>query len=304
VLAESRGFCAGVNVAINTVIELAEKFPGEPLYMVHEIVHNKHVVADLSKRYNIINIEDISQVPDGSRIVLSAHGSPPGVYEEARKRNLKINDATCDLVRVVHNFVRKYSQRGFEMVLIGHTGHQEVIGTMGQADGIHLVENVSDVNNLPINLESNVAYVTQTTLSRDETRAVEVALRERFPNLLSSKDNLCYATTDNQEAVKTMIDQHGVQRLFVVGEQNSSNSKSLVATAIREGISANLISTFENIEPPMLAGVRTAGVTSGASVPDYLVDEVLTHLTSNYGGKIITLPKTRRDINFKPKELV
>ncbi|MBI3622867.1 4-hydroxy-3-methylbut-2-enyl diphosphate reductase [Candidatus Pacearchaeota archaeon] len=303
ILAEPRGFCAGVNVAIDTVVRLSKDYLGEPLYMVHEVVHSKHVVKDLNDRYGVVNVGDISKVPDGARVVFSAHGTHPGVLEEAKRRGLKINNAVCDLVTVVHNQVKKYAERGVDIVLIGHEKHQEVIATMGQTH-MYLVQNVDDVENLPINPNNNVAYVTQTTLSQDDTEEIEQALRERFPNLISTKDNLCYATTDRQGAIKAVIDRFDVGHFLVVGENNSSNSRSLVKTSKNKGVDAHLISTYKNIRLSWLEGSRNVGLTSGASVPEYLVDEVVDHLRKTYNCEVQIYVHKKEKVKFAPKVLV
>lgn len=303
ILAEPRGLCAGVNVAIDTVVRLSKEHPGEPLYMVHEVVHSKHVVKDLGDRYGVVNVDDISQVPDGARVVFSAHGTHPEVIEEAKRRGLKINNAVCDLVTVVHNQVKKYAERGVDIVLIGHQGHQEVIGTMGQAP-MDLVGSVEDVMGLDIDRDRVVAYVTQTTLSQDYTREIEEALKGRFSNLISNKDNLCYATTDRQGAVKAIIDRFQVGYFLVVGEEISSNSCSLVKTSENRGVDAHLISTYKDINPRWFEGVKDVGLTSGASVPEYLVDGVISHLENNYGGKTQIYVHKKENVKFRPKVLV
>ncbi|MBI2045079.1 4-hydroxy-3-methylbut-2-enyl diphosphate reductase [Candidatus Pacearchaeota archaeon] len=303
ILAEPRGFCAGVDVAIDAVVRLAEEHPGEKIYVRHEIVHNIHAVNDLKEKHRAVFVENLSEIPEGSRVVFSAHGTSPEFYEEAKKRNLKVTDATCDLVRLVHAKVKKYHERRFEIILIGHKGHQEVTGTMGYAP-MHLVESVDDVGKLPIDKNRNVAYVTQTTLSKYDTKRIEEALRDRFVNLISTKDDLCYATTNRQGAVMAIIDKFKVGGFLVVGENNSSNSRSLVETAKQLGVKSHLLSTWKDIDQQWFNGIKDVGLTSGASVPEYLVGEVIEHLTKFFGAIVQTYVHKNEDIKFRPRILV
>ncbi len=302
ILAKPRGYCAGVEVAVDTVKRVAEAFPGEPIYMIHEIVHNEHVVRDLTENYNAIFVEDISKVPDGARVVLSAHGSPESVYLEARKRNMRVNDATCDLVSKVHTKARKYFGLGYEVVLIGHGGHQEVRGTMGQVQGIHLVQTPLDVERLSIPREAKVAGITQTTLSSYDVEPIVKALKTDFPNFVMPQDDICYATTNRQEAVMAMAKM--VDLFLIIGSKNSSNSQRLVETAAINNVDAYLISTFRDIKPVWLEAVRNLGVTSGASTPEHLAEETVSHLERNYGGIVETFTYKEERVKFKDKVIV
>jgi 4-hydroxy-3-methylbut-2-enyl diphosphate reductase len=280
ILASPRGFCAGVDRAIE-IVERALQLFGAPVYVRHEVVHNRFVVNDL-KTKGAIFVEELDQVPDDAIVIFSAHGVPRSVEAEARRRGLKVFDATCPLVTKVHLEVARFSQAGQECILIGHAGHPEVEGTMGQFDTgqggrMYLVETLADVAGLEVHDPEHLAYVTQTTLSLDDTAAIITALRERFPHIQGpKKDDICYATQNRQDAVKQLSEQCDV--LLVVGSVNSSNSNRLREVAERRGIPAYLIDNADQIKSEWLAGKQKIGLTAGASAPEILVDEVIAKL--------------------------
>lgn len=276
-LARPRGFCAGVDRAIE-IVELALAHYGPPIYVRHQIVHNTHVVADLEAK-GAVFVEDEDEVPEGSIIVFSAHGIPPEVRERSAARGLEQIDATCPLVTKVHYEALDYAAKGLSIILIGHEGHQEVIGTMGHApESINLVETPEDVDALDLPDPDRVAYISQTTLSVDETREVIAAIRRRFPNARGPKgDDICYATQNRQLAVKEIA--QGSDLVIVVGSRNSSNSVRLVEVALEAGAKASyLVDYAHEIDEAWLEGVTTVSVTSGASVPEELVQGVLSFL--------------------------
>lgn len=281
-LAQPRGFCAGVDRAIEIVERALAQF-GAPIYVRHEIVHNTYVVEDLRNK-GAIFIEELADVPAGKTVVFSAHGVSKAVQTEAAKRGLTVFDATCPLVTKVHVEVAKMRREGREIVMIGHDGHPEVEGTMGQAEeGMHLVETVDDVNNLQVTNPDMLAYVSQTTLSVDDTVSVIAALKSRFPNIAEPKKaDICYATTNRQEAVKFMAPQ--VEVVIVVGSPNSSNSNRLREVAEKKGASAYMVDNASQIKPEWLEDKRRIGVTAGASAPEVLVQAVIDRL-KEYGGK-------------------
>ncbi|HEV7619120.1 MAG TPA: 4-hydroxy-3-methylbut-2-enyl diphosphate reductase [Burkholderiaceae bacterium] len=281
-LAQPRGFCAGVDRAIEIVERALAQF-GAPIYVRHEIVHNTYVVEDLRNK-GAIFIEELADVPTGNTVVFSAHGVSKAVQAEAAKRGLTVFDATCPLVTKVHVEVAKMRREGREIVMIGHDGHPEVEGTMGQAEeGMHLVETVDDVNNLHVKNPDMLAYVSQTTLSVDDTVSVIAALKRRFPNIAEPKKaDICYATTNRQEAVKFMAPQ--VEVVIVVGSPNSSNSNRLREVAEKKGAFAYMVDNASQIKPEWLEGKRRIGVTAGASAPEVLVQAVIDRL-KEYGGK-------------------
>lgn len=279
ILANPRGFCAGVDRAIEIVERALEKY-GAPIYVRHEVVHNKFVVGNLRDK-GAIFVDELDEVPADATVIFSAHGVSQAVRAEADKRSLNVFDATCPLVTKVHIEVKKYREMGLEILLIGHAGHPEVEGTMGQADGgIHLIESVEDVDKLQVKDHSKLAYVSQTTLSMDDTSKIVDALRNRFPKILGPrKDDICYATQNRQDAVKKMVDQCDV--VFVVGSPNSSNSNRLREIAELRNVPAYLIDGPEEINSEWLTGKQVAGVTAGASAPESLVKRVVEHLNSN-----------------------
>jgi len=271
-LASPRGYCAGVERAVETV-EKALDLYGPPVYVRKQIVHNLHVVRDLEAR-GAVFVEDERDVPEGETVVFSAHGVAPAVHEHAAAQQLRTLDATCPLVTKVHVQARRYASAGYTIVLIGHAGHEEVVGTMGEApDSIVLVETVADVDALEFAEGTRLAYVTQTTLSVDETSEIIAALRRRFPDIHApKKEDICYATSNRQWAVKEMLPE--IDLLLVIGSRNSSNSNRLVETARAGGVAAHLIDDAGEIDETWLRGVTVAGVTSGASAPEKLVEQV------------------------------
>lgn len=276
VVAKPRGFCAGVERAIRAV-ELALEHYGPPVYVRKEIVHNSHVVQRL-RALGATFVDELDEVPPGAVAILSAHGSPPEVYAEAERRKLRLMDATCPLVRKVHLEVRRYASRGYRVILIGHAGHDEVIGTMGQAPtATVLVENVAGVDQLQLAAEQPAVILTQTTLSQDDARDIVEALRARWPRLeVPAADDICYATQNRQTAVKQICGR--IELLLVVGSQNSSNSRRLTEVARARGARAYLIDGPDQIDPGWLTGAERVGVTSGASAPEDVVQGVLAYL--------------------------
>ena len=276
ILANPRGFCAGVDRAIAIVEQALAQF-GSPIYVRHEVVHNRFVVDDL-KAKGAIFVDELAEVPGGSTVVFSAHGVSRAVRAEAESRGLRVFDATCPLVTKVHVEVVKMRQRGLEIVMIGHSGHPEVEGTMGQSDGgIYLVESISDVATLAVRDPVNLAYVTQTTLSVDDAAAIVQALRVRFPAIVGpKKDDICYATQNRQDAVKFMAQR--CDMVIVVGSPNSSNSNRLREVAANLGIQAYMIDRADELEASWLEGRRCVGVTAGASAPEVLVRQVVERL--------------------------
>jgi len=301
-VARPRGFCAGVERAIGVVERLLE-IHGTPLYVRKEIVHNQAVVSDFRKR-GVIFIEELEEAPDGALVVFSAHGISPAVREEAERRGLRTVDATCPLVTRVHRSVLKHADQERPIVLIGHAGHDEVAGTMGEApERVHLVETTADVAALPIDEQAEVAYVTQTTLGVDETADIIAALGERFPNLIQpGKDDICYATTNRQAAVKDLVER-GATHVLVVGSRNSSNSVRLCEVARRGGAGATLVDGPEGVDCEALAGHRVLGLTAGASAPERVVQEVAAKLAAA-GWTPGEVEGVEENIRFKmPREL-
>jgi len=275
-LANPRGFCAGVDRAIAIVLEALRRF-GAPIYVRHEVVHNKFVVDDLRAK-GAVFVDDLEAIPPGSTVVFSAHGVSRSVREAAEARGLTVFDATCPLVTKVHVEVARMRSDGREIVMIGHAGHPEVEGTMGQSDGgIHLVESIADVARLTMPPSTPLAYVTQTTLSVDDAAEIVAALKARYPTIVGpKKDDICYATQNRQDAVKLMAPQ--VDVVIVVGSPNSSNSNRLREVAANLGVPAYMIDRAGELDPAWLAGRPRVGVTAGASAPDVLVQEVLERL--------------------------
>jgi 4-hydroxy-3-methylbut-2-enyl diphosphate reductase len=304
-LANPRGFCAGVDRAIS-IVERALEIYGAPIYVRHEVVHNRYVVDSLRAR-GAVFIEQIDEVPDGSILIFSAHGVSQAVRAEARSRDLTVFDATCPLVTKVHMEVARASRKGTEAILIGHAGHPEVEGTMGQYSnpegGMYLVESPADVFTLQVKNEDNLCFMTQTTLSVDDTSDVIDALRERFPKIVGPrKDDICYATTNRQEAVRNLAD--GADVVLVVGSRNSSNSNRLAELAQRMGKQAYLVDSAADIQEAWLKGASSIGVTAGASAPDVLVQDVIKRLQALGGGAAIEMSGREENIVFEvPKEL-
>ncbi|MBL8416032.1 MAG: 4-hydroxy-3-methylbut-2-enyl diphosphate reductase [Propionivibrio sp.] len=302
ILANPRGFCAGVDRAIAIVERAIEKF-GAPIYVRHEVVHNKYVCDDLRAK-GAIFIDDLADVPSGSTLVFSAHGVSQAVRAEAATRGLKIFDATCPLVTKVHVEVGKMRKEGREIIMIGHKGHPEVEGTMGQStQGMYLVETVADVEQLAVSDATRLAYVTQTTLSVDDAEKVVSALRQRFPDIVGPKrDDICYATQNRQDAVKGLATKTDI--VFVVGSQSSSNSNRLREVAELLGTKAYLIDQAEHIDPTWLQGIERIGVTAGASAPEVLVQNVVNRLSGGQPGQASQLQGVEENVTFAlPKEL-
>jgi len=301
-LAQPRGFCAGVDRAIEIVERALQQF-GAPIYVRHEIVHNKYVVEDLRNK-GAIFIENLDDVPAGNTLVFSAHGVSKAVRAEADARGLKIFDATCPLVTKVHVEVSKMRKQGAEIVMIGHDGHPEVEGTMGQAEeGMHLVETVEDVATLQVANPDNLAYVSQTTLSVDDTAEIIAALKNRFPSISEpKKGDICYATTNRQEAVKFMAPQ--VEVVIVVGSPNSSNSNRLRELADKLGTPAYMVDQAELINPEWIAGKKRIGLTAGASAPEVLVQAVIDRLKQLGAASVRALEGVEENVTFPlPKGL-
>ena len=301
-LANPRGFCAGVDRAIAIVEQALAKF-GAPIYVRHEVVHNRYVVDELRAK-GAVFVESLDEVPSGSTVVFSAHGVSQAVRTEAAERRLNVFDATCPLVTKVHSEVMKMHEQGRQIVMIGHAGHPEVEGTMGQCDGgIHLVESVDDVERLAIADMVPLAYVTQTTLSVDDAAEIVDALKRRYPGIVGPKrDDICYATQNRQDAVKTMAPM--VDAVIVVGSPNSSNSNRLREVAANRGVPAYMIDRAEELRPEWIAGKRRVGVTAGASAPEVLVRDVLARLAELGANDVRELDGTLERIVFPmPKGL-
>jgi len=301
-LAAPRGYCAGVERAVETV-ELALEQHGPPVYVRKQIVHNSHVVDELSAR-GAVFVDSVEDVPKGGLVVFSAHGIAPAVRADAAARSLRTIDATCPLVTKVHAEAKRYAAEGYTVVLVGHAGHEEVEGTMGEApEAIVLVESVADAERLEIEDPLRVAYVTQTTLSVDETREIIAVLQRRFPLLHGpEKEDICYATTNRQQAVKDLLVH--VQLLLVVGSANSSNSKRLVEVAQASGVASHLIESRRDLEEGWLADVETVGVTSGASAPEVLVEGVCEWFRARGIADIREFSPAEENVVFKlPAEL-
>jgi 4-hydroxy-3-methylbut-2-enyl diphosphate reductase len=302
-LANPRGFCAGVERAIE-IVERALAQHGAPIYVRHEIVHNKTVVDDLRAK-GAVFVEELDEVPPGATVIFSAHGVSKQVRADAEHRGLKIFDATCPLVTKVHVEVHKMLRAGFEIVMIGHRGHPESEGTMGQATrGMHLVETVDDVATLQVGSPGKLAYVTQTTLSVDDARAIVAALKARFPAIRGpKKDDICYATQNRQDAVKFMAPQCEV--VIVVGSPNSSNSNRLREVAEHMGAQAYMVDSAADLRPEWVAGKRRIGISAGASAPEVLVNELVARLKELGAESVRPLPGITEHVVFTlPRELV
>ena len=302
VLAEPRGFCAGVDRAIEIVERALQKF-GRPIYVRHEIVHNTYVVNDLKSK-GAIFIEDLAEVPPGATLIFSAHGVSRAVQDEARARGFSIFDATCPLVTKVHVEVAKLAREGYEFIMIGHKGHPEVEGTMGQLDsGIHLVEDVADVARVQPAQTEKLAVVTQTTLSVDDAAEITAAVRARFPSIREPKQqDICYATQNRQDAVKLMSPQ--VDLVIVVGSPTSSNSNRLRELAARMGRAAHMVDSADELQPQWFEGVARVGLTAGASAPEVLVQEVIERIKALGAVSVRKMDGTLETVKFPlPKGL-
>ena len=302
ILARPRGFCAGVNMAV-TALETALKIFGAPLYVYHEIVHNKHIVERF-RQQGVVFVDRVDEVPRGGRLMYSAHGISPEVQQAARERSLQVIDATCPLVRKVHWQAVRFAQQGYTIVLVGHEGHDEVIGVLGEAPGkMLLVQTVEEVDRLELPPTAKVAYLTQTTLSVDEANKILDRLKERYPQAVGSpKEDICYATQNRQESLKAIL--HDVDIVLVVGSQNSSNSMRLAEIALEHGIPSYLIDGPQDIEPQWFRGDEVVGVTAGASAPEDLVNGCIDLLTKQFGAKLEERSMREEDVEFPlPVEL-
>ncbi|OGQ80354.1 MAG: 4-hydroxy-3-methylbut-2-enyl diphosphate reductase [Deltaproteobacteria bacterium RIFCSPLOWO2_12_FULL_60_19] len=296
VIAEPRGFCAGVEMAVETVERALKKY-GPPLYVFHEIVHNRHVVEHFTGR-GVVFVQSVDQVPTGSRLVFSAHGVSPAVREQARLRGVEVViDATCPLVEKVHREVRKFAAQGYWIILVGHEEHDEIVGTSGEApERIQIVANVKEAERLQVGDPEKVAALTQTTLSVDDTREIIETLRRRFPKLVTPpKEDICYATQNRQDAVKQLASQ--VDVVFVIGSPNSENSNQLCHVARSRGVVAYLVNDFREIEPAWLKGVEKVGITSGASAPERLVREAADYF-KRQGAAIADIGFVEENVHF------
>jgi 4-hydroxy-3-methylbut-2-enyl diphosphate reductase len=302
VIARPRGFCAGVEMAIETV-ERALKRHGAPVYVFHEIVHNEHVVRDFASR-GVRFVQSVDEVPGGAKLVFSAHGISPEVWRQAREKRLEIIvDATCPLVEKVHREVRRFAAQGYWIILVGHEKHDEIVGTSGEApERVRVVANVEEAKSVHIPDPEKIAVLTQTTLSVDDTREVIDILKQRFPNLVTAaKEDICYATQNRQDAVKQLATE--VDLILVIGSRNSENSNQLRNVAQAEGVEAHLIDDHRAIDPAWLQGKRRVGMTSGASVPESLVQEAAEYFKTR-GARVSNLGFTEENIHFTlPKEI-
>jgi 4-hydroxy-3-methylbut-2-en-1-yl diphosphate reductase len=284
ILAKPRGFCAGVEMAIECLDRALELF-GPPIYVYHEIVHNRHVV-DSFRRRGVVFVNELAEAPDGSHVLYSAHGVAPQIRAEAQRRHLRAIDATCPLVTKVHVEALRFAAEGYTILLVGHEGHDEVLGTMGEAPGrIRLVQSVADVEQLDLDAGVKVAYLTQTTLSVDDANIIINALKQRFPQIVGpNKDDICYATQNRQEAVRELAPL--ADCVLVLGSHNSSNSRRLVEIAQGCGKPAYLIDGLHELEERWLEGVETVLITAGASAPEQIVEAVVRHLQSRFGATV------------------
>ena len=302
-LANPRGFCAGVDRAIE-IVQRALAIHGAPIYVRHEVVHNKFVVADLRAK-GAVFVEELAEVPEGATVIFSAHGVSQAVRREAEGRRLKVFDATCPLVTKVHVEVDRMRESGREIVMIGHRGHPEVEGTMGQSeDGMHLVEKPEDVASLRVKDGENIAFVTQTTLSVDDAQQTIRALKTRYPAIVGpKKDDICYATQNRQDAVKKLAQQCEV--VIVVGSPNSSNSNRLREVAENQGVAAFMVDNAMELDPEWVAGKGVVGVTAGASAPEVLVQQVIERLRALGAERVTPLQGIEEKVTFSlPRSLV
>jgi 4-hydroxy-3-methylbut-2-en-1-yl diphosphate reductase len=297
-LANPRGFCAGVNMAID-VVDQVLRLRGSPVYVYHEIVHNRHVVDDFRDR-GVVFVDDVREVPEGSVVVYSAHGISPAVRAEANRRRLVEVDATCPLVIKVHHEVQRFAREGYSIVFIGHAKHDEAIGTVGEApDAITVVESVEDVEKLEVKNPGKMAYVTQTTLSLYDAQRIIDALKSRFPHIKAPpKEDICYATTNRQNAVAEVAPD--VNLVLVIGSRNSSNSQRLVETAHQAGKAAYLIDDQSELDPQWFEGVDTVLITAGASAPEYLVQDLVQRLQREHGADSEVRTVAEEDMWFAP----
>ena len=297
-LANPRGFCAGVNMAID-VVDQVLRLKGPPVYVYHEIVHNRYVVDDFRKR-GVVFVDDVREVPEQSVVVYSAHGISPAIREEAQRRRLQEVDATCPLVIKVHHEVQRFAREGYSIIFIGHAKHDEAIGTVGEApESITVVESPEDVERLEVRDPKKIAYVTQTTLSLYDAERIIVALKNKFPHIKAPpKEDICYATTNRQNAVAEVAPE--VDLVLVVGSRNSSNSQRLVETAHQAGKAAYLIDDESEIDPSWFDGVETVLITAGASAPEHLVQELVARLQREHGAEPEIRTVAEEDMSFAP----
>lgn len=304
-LANPRGFCAGVDRAIE-IVERAIEIFGAPIYVRHEVVHNTFVVNNLKEK-GAVFVEELSEIPDDSTVIFSAHGVSQAVQNEAKSRQLKVFDATCPLVTKVHMEVARYAKKNINVILIGHAGHPEVDGTMGQFDNSQakmlLVEDTNDVDNLNISSNADLAYVTQTTLSVDDTQGIIDALKNKFPNIQGPrKDDICYATQNRQDAIKILT--KATQMIIVVGSPNSSNSNRLKELSIKNKIPGYLVDNASELQKDWFDGIENVGLSAGASAPELLVEEVIQKIKEWFGAELSSDSGPKEDIVFQlPKEL-
>lgn len=296
VLANPRGFCAGVNMAILTVEE-ALKIVGTPLYVYHEIVHNRHVVQRFVKE-GVTFVDSIDEVPPGATVIFSAHGVSPAVRQAAKDRGCTMIDATCPLVTKVHMEAIRYARQGFSILLVGHAGHDEVEGTVGEAPGaITIVESPADVDKLPFTTEDKLVYLTQTTLSMDDANRIINAIKARYPQVKQPpSEDICYATTNRQHAVRALAED--VDLVLVVGSKNSSNSVRLTEISETSGTRAHLLDDKSELQPHWFDGVESVLVTAGASAPEYLVQEIVQELVDTHGGEVEESHVVEEDMHF------
>ncbi len=297
-LAKTQGFCAGVSYAV-TIVEKALKKYGKPLYVYHEIVHNTYVVENF-KNQGVVFVEDMERVPEGKPVIFSAHGVPPSVIDQAAARHLKIIDATCPLVRKVHQEAKRFSKKKYHTILIGKRGHQELIGTSGyvQTDLLHIVETLADINALSFGVKSKIAYITQTTLSVDETKEMISRLEERFPQIIAPPgSDLCYATQNRQNAIKDLA--QFCDMIIVCGSPNSSNSNRLKEIGVNQGVPSIIIDSAKELNFTRLNDKRKIGLSSGASVPRVVVNNVIKRFTDEFPETVIhTFDNPEKNIKF------
>ena len=304
-LANPRGFCAGVDRAIMIVEKALEKF-GAPIYVRHEVVHNKYVIDDLKKK-GAIFVEEIEEIPKGSHVIYSAHGVSKKIREKSKKFNLIPIDATCPLVTKVHNEVNKMYDENYHIIMIGHQGHPEVEGTMGQIEknspraSIHLIETLKDIDQLNINKDEKISYVSQTTLSVDDTKQIIDYLKIKFPHIKGPKgSDICYATQNRQDAIKLIIQDHDL--IIIVGSKNSSNSNRLVEIAKQNNVDSFLIDNPDKIDFELLKDKKNIGISAGASAPEILIDQIITKISKTYSAQINELKGIRENVIFKLPE--
>lgn len=298
-LANTQGFCAGVSMAIETVEQALQKY-GSPIYVRHEIVHNTSVIRDFEER-GVVFVEDLAEVPEGQTVIFSAHGVAPEVYQKAKDVNLISIDATCPLVTKVHREAEQFTKKGIQTILVGHKGHQELIGTSGYVDPtlLHVIETADEVDQLEIDPDRPVGYLTQTTLSVTETRVIIERLKSRFPEIVAPpKEDICYATQNRQDAVTELANRCDV--VIICGSPTSSNSNRLRETAAAQGVPSYIIDTEAEFTPSMIAGYFKIGISSGASVPSYVVENLVTRIQGQYpNAKVFREESREKDVKFR-----